>query len=74
MLPTFLTKHGGVTDRKYSQVWIQPFYGFVEASAFRYFPNSRFLQWELFAVEVSLRLFVRYLQIRAMAGEQHASC
>lgn len=34
------------------QVWIQPFYGFVEASAFRFFPNSRFLKWELFAVNV----------------------
>ncbi|KAK9906703.1 hypothetical protein WJX75_006478 [Coccomyxa subellipsoidea] len=34
------------------QVWIQPFFGFVEASAFRYFPNNRFLQWELFAVEL----------------------
>jgi hypothetical protein len=34
------------------QVWIQPFYGFVEIQCFKRFPNAKFLQYELFAVNV----------------------
>ena len=39
-----------------AQVWIQPFYGFVEIQMFRAFPTWSFLQYELFAVKVSIPL------------------
>lgn len=34
------------------QVWIQPFYGFVDLQVFKRFPNSKFLQYDLFAVHI----------------------
>ncbi len=41
-----------VTACTQMQVWIQPFYGFVEIQCFKRFPNAKFLQYELFAVNV----------------------
>ena len=46
--PAIADRHGCVL-----QVWIQPFYGFVDLQVFKRFPNSKFLQYDLFAVHVS---------------------
>ena len=34
------------------QVWIQPFFGWVEIQVFKAFPTAACLQYELFAVKV----------------------